>query len=308
RQINVKLNKPGLDVQTRKGYYAIESMGQLPVLEYEAPAIAAARRVDTKAKSFAFVGSALSFPATNRAGLSLILAEAPLSAFAFTSSDDKRYNADFSFVALIRDSTNQVIQKLSQHYPLTGPLEKLDAAKKGQVLFYREVQLPPGNYTVELIAYDGLTEKVTLRRTALEIPNIDELKPQLSSVAVLRRAERLTPEEQKRDQPLRFGELLVYPNLGEPVAKSAKQLAFFFTAWPAKRSTAALRLTVEILRNSLSLVKTDGPLPGADEMGQIKYASSFPLDQFQPGVYELKVTIADDKNSVSRSTSFTVAP
>jgi len=191
---------------------------------------------------------------------------------------------------------------------LTGPLEKLDAAKKGEVLFYREAQLPPGNYTVELIAYDGSTQKVSLRRTNLEIQKIDELKPRLSSVVVLRRAERLTPEEQKRDQPFRFGELLVYPNLGEPVAKSSQQLAFFFTAWPAKESAAALQLTVEILQYRRSLVKTAGPLPGADEMGQIKYASSFPLDQFQPGVYELKVTIADDKNSVSRSTNFTVAP
>jgi VWFA-related protein len=308
RQISVKLSRPSLEVQTRKGYYAIESVGQLPVLEYEAPAIAAARRADPNAKPFAFVGSALSFPAPNRAGLSLILAEAPLSAFSFTSSDNKTYNADFSFVALIRDNTNQVIQKLSQHYPLTGPLEKLDAAKKGEVLFYREAQLPPGNYTVELIAYDGSTQKVSLRRTNLEIQKIDELKPRLSSVVVLRRAERLTPEEQKRDQPFRFGELLVYPNLGEPVAKSSQQLAFFFTAWPAKESAAALQLTVEILQYRRSLVKTAGPLPGADEMGQIKYASSFPLDQFQPGVYELKVTIADDKNSVSRSTNFTVAP
>jgi hypothetical protein len=67
-------------------------------------------------------------------------------------------------------------------------------------------------------------------------------------------------------------------------------------------------ITVEILQNNHSLGKTSGQLPAADEFGQIKYASSFPLDKFQPGAYELKVTIADDKNSVSRSTNFTVGP
>jgi VWFA-related protein len=310
RQISVKLNRPNLEVQTRKGYYAVESVGQLPVLDYEAPAIAAARNANPNSNPFRFMGSALSFPAPLRPGLSLILAEVPLSALSFSpSSDNKSYNADLSIVALIKDQADQVVQKLSQHYPLTGPLDKVDAAKRGDVLFYRETQLAPGAYKVELIAYDGPTGKASLRKVALEIPISDETKPRLSTLAVLRRAERLTPEEQKRDQPFRFGELLVYPNLGEPILKSVtKQLAFFLTAWPAKGSTTALMITVEILQNNNSLGRTSGQLPAADEFGQIKYASSFPLDKFQPGAYELKVTIADDKNSVSRSTNFTVGP
>jgi VWFA-related protein len=308
RHISVKLTKPSLEVQTRKGYYAVESLGQLPVLDYEAPAIAAARNADPDSKSGRFIGSALSFPEPQRPGLSLILAETPLSALSFSSTENKTYSTNFSVVALIRDTANQVVQKLSQHYPLTGPLDKLDAAKKGEILFYRETQLAPGNYTVELIAYDGSSGKVSVRKTAVAIPTVDETKPRLSSVAVLRRAERLTPEEQKRDQPFRFGELLVYPNLGEPIVKSvSQQLAFFFTAWPGKASTEPLQLNVEILQNHRSLVKTPGQLPAPDQLGQIKYASSFPLEKFQPGAYELKVTIGDGKNTVSRATSFTIA-
>jgi VWFA-related protein len=308
RQINVKLTRPSLEVQTRKGYYAVEAVGQLPVLDYEAPAIAAARSADANSKTVRFNGSALSYPVPDRSGLSLILAEAPLSAFSFRSNENKTYSANFSVVALIRNEANEIVQKLSQHYPLTGAVENLDAAKKGEILFYRETQLPPGKYSVELIAYDASAEKVSLKTTALTIPAVDETKPRLSSVAVLRRAERLTPEEQKRDQPFRFGELLVYPNLGEPILKtSAQQLAFFFTAWPAKASTAPLQLDVEILQNHRSLVKTPAQLPAPDQAGQIKYASSFPLEKFQPGTYELKVTVGDGKNTVSRSTTFTIA-
>ena len=310
RQISVKLNHPNLEVQTRKGYYAVESVGQFPVLDYEAPAIAAARNANAKSNPFLFMGSAISFPAPNRPGLSLILAEAPLSAFGFSpSSDKKTYSTSFSIVALVRDQANQVVQKLSQHYPLSGPLDQLDTAKKGDVLFYREAQLPPGNYTVELIAYDGETEKVSVRNSAVEIPTSDDTKPRLSSVAVIRRADRLTPEEQKRDQPFRFGELLVYPNLGEPILKSQnKQLAYFFTAWPPKGETSHLQLTLEILQNNRSLAKTSGQLPAADELGQVKYVSSFPLDKFQAGGYELRITVSDGTNNVSRSTKFIVAP
>ncbi|HJQ24348.1 MAG TPA: VWA domain-containing protein [Blastocatellia bacterium] len=309
RHINVKLSRSNLDPQTRKGYYAVESVGNLPVLDYEAPALAAAHKAFSNADS-SFHAAALSYPTTDRAGLALVVAEAPISAFTFAPSADKKtYTTDFSIVALVRNSSDQVVQKLSQHYPLSGPIDKQEAARKGDVLFYRETQLTPGSYTVEVIAYDGATSKASVRTSRLEVPATDDSKPRLSSVAVLKRAERLSADEQKKDQPFHFGELLVYPNLGEALPKSAaKQLTFFFTAWPAKGSSAPLQMTLEVLQNNRSLGQTSAPLPAADAQGQIKYASSLPLDKFQPGVYDLKVTVGDGKNRVSRSTRFTVTP
>jgi VWFA-related protein len=310
RQISVKLPRPDFEVQARKGYYAVESAGQFPLLDYEAPALAAARSARAGASPFPFRAGALSFPAPDRAGTALVLAEAPLSSFTFAEGKDKKtYSADFSVVALIKDRSGRVVQKLSQHYLLSGPSDKLDAAKKGELLFYRETQLPPGSYTVELIGYDAAGGRAGVRTSVLEVPAADESRPRLSSVAVLKRGERLTPEEQKEDRPFHFGELLVYPNLGEPIAKSAGgQLAFFFTAWPARGAVGVPQLTLEILQNGSRLFRTSGQLPAADGQGQIKYASSFPLDKFRPGVYELKVTVGDGANAVSRSTQFTVAP
>ena len=269
-------------------------------------AIAASRNFKAT-NEFPFRGAALSYPAAGRGGLTLVLAEVPISAFNLaSSSDNKTYNSDFSIVALIRDPSRQVVQKLSQHYSLNGPIENLAAAKKGDVLFYRETQLPPGKYVVELIAYDATTRKVNVSPSSLEISGADDSRPRLSSVAVLKRAERLSAEEQKRDQPLQFGELLVYPNLGERIDRSTKQLAFFFTAWAAKGATKPMQVTLEILQNKRQVGQTSAELPPADAQGQIKYASAFPLDKFQPGVFELKVTISDGKNNVSRSTQFTL--
>jgi VWFA-related protein len=308
RHITVKLTRPNVEAQTRKGYYGVESVGQFAMLDYEAPAIAALRNARSSPNSFSFRATAVDFPATRRPGLALILAEAPLSAFTLAAGNDKKtYNADFSIVALVRNQSEQVVQKMSQHYPLSGPIDKLDAAKKGDVLFYREVQLPPGRYTVELIAFDAPTRKAGVRKVNLEVAQVDEAKLRLSSVVVLKRAERITADEQKKDQPFYFGELVVYPNMGEPLLKSAvKQLAFFFTAWPAKGSTETLKLTAEIFQNNRSVAQTSAQLPAADEQGHIKYASALPLDGFQPGVYELKVTVTDNRTSVSRSTQFKI--
>jgi VWFA-related protein len=306
RRISVKVARSNVEIQSRQGYYAVESAGQLPMLDYEIAAIAAARNSKVGAQNRLRSG-ALTFPA-GKDGLTLLLVEAPLAAFKFTpATDNKNYHTDFSIVALVRDETARVVQKLSQHYALSGPIQNLDTAQKENILFYREAQLPAGKYQIQLIAYDASAGAVNVNNIPLEISRIDESKPRLSSVAVLKRAERLTPEEQKRDQPLRFGELLVYPNLGERIDhRTAKQLAYFFTAWPPKAVTKPLQMTLEILQNNRSVGTTSGELPAVDERGQIKYAGSFAIDKFQPGVFELKITVSDGKNKVSRSTIFVI--
>ena len=307
RRINVKLSRSNLELQTRKGYYAIESAGQLPILDYEAPAIAAARSANSDANPFPFNGAALSYPAPSQPGLTLIIAEAPMSAFNFaTSADKKTYNADFSIVALVKDGNGEIVQKVSKHYPLAGTVDRLESARKEQLLFYRETQLPAGTYTVEMIAYDELAGKTSIRTSSLDIAAVDETKPRLSSVSVLKRAERLTPEEQKSDQPFHFSELLVYPNLGEGISKKAGQLAFFLTVWTPKG--AAANLTFVILQNGRSIGKSSAQLPAPDAEGRIKYASSFSLNDFQPGTYQLQVIVSDGKNSATRSTQFTLTP
>jgi VWFA-related protein len=294
RRISVKVGRTNVEVQSRQGYYAVESAGQLPMLDYEIAAIAAARNGRGSSNQTVLHSSALSYPAPGRNGLTLVLAEAPLSAFKFAPA------SDFSIVALIKDGTEQVVQKLSQHYALT------DAAK-GNVLFYREAQLSPGKYQVQVIAYDAASGDVKVNITPLDIPKNDETKPRLSSVAMLKRAERLSPEEQKRDQPLRLGELLVYPNLGERIDRSTtKQLAYFFTAWPAKGATKPLQMTLDILQNNHSLGTTSGELPAADQSGQVKYAGSFGIDKLQPGSFELRITVSDGQNKTTRSTTFEI--
>ena len=307
RRISVKIGRPNVDVQSRHGYYAVESVGQLPMLDYEAPAIAAARNFKAASPKSSLRSTALSYPVSGNSGLTLVLAEAQVGAFKSVAGPDKTYNTDFSIVALVRDESDQIVQKVSQHYALTG--QDSDAAKKGNVLFYRETKLPPGKYSVQVIAHDTATGEATVSTTPLEIAGADETKPRLSSVAVLSRADRLTPEEQKQDRPLGFGELLVYPNLGERIDRSAaKQLAYFFTAWPGKGAAKPLQVTLEILQNKRPVGKTSGELPPADQRGQIKYASSFSLDKFSPGVFELRVTVSDGVNSASRSTTFSLSP
>jgi VWFA-related protein len=305
RQISLKVSRANLDVQTRKGYYAVDNTITSPVLGYEAPAIGALSRAHGS-NQFGLRVGALSFPEPQQPGLTPVLVEVPASAFTFTTDNEKKtFSSDFSILVLVRDASKNVVDKLSQHYPLSGTIDKLDAARKGEILFYREAELKPGRYTLEAVAYDAPTGKASVGATSLDVPaGTEQLR--MSSLVLLKRADRLTAEEQKKDQPLHFGEVVVYPNLGEPIHKSARQLAFFFTTWPSKGSEKMMKLTLEVLQNGRSLAQIPADLPPADEHGRIKYASALPIENFPVGSYELKVTVTDGRSSTNRTASFKI--
>ena len=309
RQISVKLDKPSLDVQSRKGYYALPNVGGGPILDYEAPAIAAL--ANSKAKDDpAMRAAAYSFPADKKPGLVPVLIEVPGREFTYDLDQDKHtYRGDFSIVALLKDQSDQVVGKLSQHYQVSGPADKVDAAKKAEILFYRETQLPPGQYSVEAIAYDQATGKGSLKAAAVEVPSADDSSLRLSSLALLQRAEKLSDADKKVDNPFHFGEVLVYPNMGRPLSKSGnKQVAFFFTVYPAKGATASPKFTLRVLKDGKQLAAGSPALGPVDSSGRIQYASALPLDGFQPGKYVLEITVTDGHTSTSRSIQFTVQP
>ena len=141
------------------------------------------------------------------------------------------------------------------------------------------------------------------------MPKADETKLRLSSVVIIKRVEQLGASDQNVKNPFRYGEVLIYPNTGESVRKSVKQMGFFFTAYPAKGSTAAPKLTIEVLQNGKSIGQTSvASLSAADATGRIQYASALPLDNFQPGAYELRVSVRDERGAVTRSAKFIIEP
>ena len=180
--------------------------------------------------------------------------------------------------------------------------------KRGDILFYRETELPPGRYIVNTVAYDAATAGISAYSSSIDVPTADETKLRLSSVVIINRVERLGASDQNLKSPLRFGEVLIYPNTGEPLRKStSKQLALYFTTYPSAGSTAAPRLAIDVLQNGKPLAHTAGSLPAADATGAIQYASALPLDALQPGDYELKITVNDGRSSATRSAHFSVA-
>ncbi len=308
RQISVRVDRGGTDVQTRKGYYGLPATYNSPVLPYEAPALALLGR-GTQPSAFDSKVGAFNFPASNRAGLTALMVEAPASKLTFTPDAQKKtYHADFTIVVLVKDASQHVVRKVSHQFLLDGALDQLENAKRGNVVFYRETDLPPGEYTLDSIVYDTANNQASMNHGQLVVADADEAKLRMSNLIVVNKAEKAGAND-PTNNPFRLGDLLLYPNLGEPLHKAGSRgLSMFVTVYPAKAATAPPKLMIELYMGGKPAGQLPIELPKADASGRIQYTGTIPIDAFPPGDYELKAKATDGTTEVTRSAHFSVAP
>jgi len=305
RKIEVKVNRPGLTVAARKGYFAVRDTGGAPINTWEAPALAALDRRPVP-NAFPIRAGALSFPSSGHPGMVPVVVDLRTSPMSFPTVDDqKSFKSDFAVVVRFLGPKNEVVKKVGQHYEMTGEMEKLDIAKNSEVIFYREPELPPGVYTMQTIVYDNPTGKASVRYATVEVPTIDKNKLRMSSLVLVKRGEKV-PEGEPKVGPLFVKDLLIYPNLGDDVSKAAKELGFFFTVYPTAGAPAP-QAVLELIQNGKPLAQLPLPLDAADSSGQIQQLGRLPLADIPAGSYELRVVVKQGSEQVFRSAMLHVA-
>lgn len=308
RSVSVKCKRSDVKIQSRKGYLALPPADYvLPVREFEAPALVALAR-KPRPEAFPLNAGAFSFPETSRPGFAPVLVQIPGGTMTWEAAGPSGPHADFAVLVKIRDSQGREADRLSQEYRLTVPADKIEAARRGEVLFYRETELPAGKYTAEAVAYDALSKKASVRAFPLEIPAAPTDGLRLSSLMLVSRADRLSAQEQKDGKnPLHFGEVILYPNLGTPLRKAVMPALGFYFAVYGKDLAGARKATIEVQQGGKAVVSTVAELAAPDATGRIQHAGTLPIKAFAAGDYTLKVSVSDGKQSETRTAAFSVA-
>jgi hypothetical protein len=299
RKIEVHVKRSGLTVAARKGYFAIRDTGGAPVNTWEAPALGA---LDQKPvpNAFPIRAAAFSFPSKDTPGLVPVLVHLKTAPMSFPLTEDqKNFKSDFAIVVRFLDSQGKVARKVSQHYEMSGEVDRLSIARNSDVLFYREPVLPPGVYTMETIVYDNPSKKASVRYSTVEVPRIDPKKLRMSSLILVDRGEHIAADERK-DSPLFVKNVLIYPNLSGEVSKSAKELGFFFTVYSGT-ATSALQAVLDVIQNGERLAQLPLSLDPPDAAGRIQQVGRLPLDAFAPGTYELRAIVKQGADQVYSS-------
>ncbi len=305
RKIEVKVNRPGLTVAARKGYFAVRDTGGAPVNTWEAPALAALDRRPVP-NAFPYRAGALQFPSKESPGLVPVVIDLKTAPLSFpTSEDQKAFKSDFAVIVRFVDAQNKVVRKVSQHYEMSAALDKLDLAKNSDVIFYREPELAPGVYAMEAVVYDGPTSKASVRYATVEVPAVDPAKLRMSSLVIVKRSEKVGAEEPKTG-PLFVKDVLLYPNLGEDISKGNKEVGFFFTVYPGAAGTQP-EAVLELIQNGQPLAQVPLPLDAPDASGRIQQVGRLPIDALAPGTYELRAIVKQESEQVFRSATLHIA-
>ena len=307
RSITVKVLRPHGRLQARKGYLALNTALPVPALEHEAPALARLER-GSLPTDIPVRLRGLQFPETPPFTVASVVVEVPAGSFEL-QRDAKAglFRQDFTILVLVRDASRRVVAKLSQHYPLSGPLKGQADPRQGQVLFYREARLPAGSYTLEAIAYDALGGKAGTAAATLEVPEPLPQHLRASSLMVVRSAEKVGASSATAPRPFVYRDVVLYPNLGQAVKREAGgALAFFVTAWPSLERPA-LEARVEVWRDGKTVAQAPPERLHADGDGRVQLASSLPLDTLTPGAYELRVTLSDGRDQETRTAAVPIA-
>jgi VWFA-related protein len=306
RRIEVKLARKGVDVTSRSGYFALPANDAAPLLPYELPLLAAAATMPPP-HAFDFHAAVFRFHETTRGRQFTLVTEVPVAALAVDEDKKaKQYHIRFTVMALVKDANGTVVERLSNSYPLEGPLDNLPALQRGNVIFKRQLWLGPGRYTLTTVVRDQQADKVSVRQLPLrvfpEAPGID-----VSTVAVVKRVDKASDEPDPVEDPFRDGPMRIAPSLATPISKAANsQISAFVVLYPDKAIADASNLTIEFAQGSTIVGRSSPALDKPDEHGRITCVATFPADGFAPGTYELRAIARQGASQDESRTTFTI--
>ncbi|PYQ43116.1 MAG: hypothetical protein DMF77_11005 [Acidobacteria bacterium] len=302
RGIAVKVSRPGASVRTRSGYFAVPPGEGTVTFPYELDLLKALRGSPAP-REFPLRARAFHFGYEQGSLRHTVVIEMPLGGIAF--EDDPRTREDrahFSFLGLVRSPSGSVAQKFSQDYPLSIPRDKLQALRQGNAVFLRSFVLPPGKYSLETAAMDQRSRKTSVERADLDVP--EGPRPLgLSSLAVIKRVEAVTPGALASDDPFRLGANRIVPFVGEPELLSGAPLNLFLVAYPHTSDDAKPELTLELRRDGRLVGRSTPELPAPDSEGRIPYIASIAAQGFTPGLYQVRAVLQQGSLTADEWTS-----
>lgn len=302
RSIQVKVRRDGTQVFSRKGYLAVRASAA-PILSYEAPALAVLDRGGRPPQAFPMQAVGLVFPDPGGRAVVPIVVRVLTSELRLNVDQPRQmYTGQATVLARIVGSDGETVQVLSQQYILTGTVAEMDAARKGEILFYRQPELPPGVYRLETIVFDAIAERASVRLATLTVP--PRSRSSLSSLMLVRRAEQVGIQDRPADLPFYYRDLLLYPLGGEPLRHDTdKELAFYFAFHVAAGDTADA--TIEILSGGRTMASVPVPLAAA-AAGRVQHVGRLPIDRLPPGTYELRLRTRVGQDEQVRTATFTI--
>lgn len=313
RPIEVKVTRKGVDVRTRKGYYATPGGSGSVLLPFEQSVLEMLANSKPEARPSALPASArVERFRDGESYLLPIVVQLPASSLtaATPPPPDKKeketatppLNFELDMVVLVRDAKGSVVAKLARSFLYRSAKDDLARFQQLELTnsFTKPLALAPGTYKVALGLYDPNAEKGTVIERSLVLPQFVPGAAVVSSLVLSRDVEPIAAADQAKyaDDPLVFdGKAMIVPNTTGRFLKSrGDRLVVFFRVYGAASKQYQVRMEFVKDGKPVSASKP-ADLPVTDASGRTAFAPSIPIDGLEPGSYLAHVVVIDPETT-----------
>jgi VWFA-related protein len=301
RKIEVRMARADYTVESRTGYFAVPTIHGSSALSGTDVAGLTVLNSKPLPHAFDFSSAAWEFRSAGASRQIGVAFELPASTLTATPQTElKNHRLHVSLLALVKDSSGEIVDKFSQDSSFEIPDDKLASVQTMPITWTHPFDLPPGHYTLEAALLDHEGNRAST--VTLPIDNPERKSLEMSNVMLVERVETLKGKPDP-DNPFEFATTRVVPQLRSSLDKG-EQPYVYFVVYPDKTDSENARIEVEFLVNGQSLAKQTADLPAPDATGAVPMVVSAAL---KTGDCELKITAMQGNSSVSQSVKYAVA-
>ncbi|MFB3921450.1 MAG: VWA domain-containing protein [Terriglobia bacterium] len=304
RRIRVEVDRPGVKVEARPGYFAPKDFRQFTREDKELQ-LEQALALDQAFLDLPFVVDTAYFRAPEKNYNVVLAAKIPGAAVSFLEKS-ARHETEFDFVWRVLDAKDKPAGYLRDTLPVKIGEETFKEVTRGNFLYEGSMVLPPGDYRLKVVVRENQTGKMGTFEQPLILPPITESGLTLSSVVLsnelkervnqVNNVRRRVPP--RNDTPLQVGTKTLLPSVTR-VFRTSQSLYVLLESYRGKvtanAESANPAVALAFFRDGAKVAEA-GPFQGKLEKGSGGKASYFvevPLQKFPVGRYTMQVNVLD---------------
>lgn len=299
RNIEVKLARPGLRVETRSGYFAVPETGEGPLTAEEMAALKTLHR-QPRPHDFDFLVHAYRFRPSGAAAQFAIAFELPLANLTAAPPDaanQRRLHA--SLLALVKDAQGEIVARVSKDVLSDVAGDRLAAVQAESMTYEHAVDLPPGNYTVDAVVVDEEGDRAGTASIGFE--NRAQSGLALSDISLVRQVSHLDRPPDAAD-PFEYSGKRVLPLL-QTVLPAGTPPHLYAVLYPQTSGHTTPQVRVQLSKDGRTISDTTPAVPPIDASGAIPIVIAA---DSKPGSYRMQVTASQDGTSAESMLAYTV--
>ncbi len=306
REVKVVVKRPDMKVQARSGYFAIPAVDGKLVMPHEMLALAAVNAAPPP-HDFTHSAGVLHFKPVAEGVRHLLVVDTAFTELGFRiDRAKKQYELHVAILALFKDAEGKVVQRISQNYPISGKLERLESLKRGKLAFSENVTLPTGEFTVETVVHDFIENKTSVQKQPLAVREANPAFA-ISSLFLVKNLEPYTSQTFSDDKPLTIPQGKLTPLFAETVdAAAIQKLSFFCNIFVTPGTLVPPKFTFEIWQHGQRVARQVMELPKPDLRGQVPFLFNLPAEGFITSPYEMRAIIQQNEKQASETLVFKV--